>query len=141
MVPRHVKHLNFVGTRILCMQWGQNMNTAYYRVFQVSCLLKNRHISASWAARDLIETSVRGILKTVLYLPLHYVLVIILLCVFQFCCQDGIFSYCSILINAYIGTKFWDELSQKSLNCFKIWAFGSFQFNSSRNCIFINKFT
>ena len=27
MVSTHIKHLNFVGTRILCMQWGQNMNT------------------------------------------------------------------------------------------------------------------
>ena len=27
MVSTHVKHLNSVGTRILCMQWGQNMNT------------------------------------------------------------------------------------------------------------------
>lgn len=26
MLSRHIKHSNFVGTRVLCMQWGQNMN-------------------------------------------------------------------------------------------------------------------
>ena len=28
MLSRHIKHSNFVGRRILCMQQGQNMNTA-----------------------------------------------------------------------------------------------------------------
>ena len=26
MLSRHIKHSNFAGTRILCVQWGQNMN-------------------------------------------------------------------------------------------------------------------
>ena len=44
-----------------------------YRVFQVSCPLKNWHISALWAAGDLIDTSVWRILKIVLDLLLHYI--------------------------------------------------------------------
>ena len=27
MLSRHIKCSHFVGTRILCMQWGQTMNT------------------------------------------------------------------------------------------------------------------
>ena len=55
-----------------------------YRVFQVSCLLKRRHIPAPWGARDFIEISVWSILKTVVYLPLYYISTIILSCLFQF---------------------------------------------------------
>ena len=33
MVSRHVKHLDFVGTRILCMQWGQNIPACVYAIY------------------------------------------------------------------------------------------------------------
>ena len=77
-----------------------------YKVFQVSCLLKNWHISAPSAARDLIEVSVWNILKTVLYLLLHYTLAIILPCHFQFYCQDGISSYCWIQMIYFLELKY-----------------------------------
>ena len=57
-----------------------------YRVFHVWCLLKNRHISAPWAAKDLIETSNWSILNAVLYLQLYFTLAVILLWLFQFYC-------------------------------------------------------
>ena len=76
-------------------------------------MITNRYISAPRAARDYLKTLEWSILKTDLYLLLQYLLAIILLCLFQFYCQDGKTSYCSIQIitaakkdsvNVFIGT-------------------------------------
>ena len=42
--------------------------TTYYRVFQVSCMIKNRNILAPRAARSLPKTSTWSLWNPVLYL-------------------------------------------------------------------------